>query len=270
MLRTLVRRRSFSTRSLGTLCEDDVKHFRSVLRNPSAAVLRDPDTIATYNKDWMGLYEGHSTCILRPESTSEVASILSHCNSRMLGVVPQGGNTGLVGGSVPCKDEVILSLSRMKSVHSFDPISGVLVCDAGCVLQSLHDHLAEFGFVMPIDLGARGTCQIGGNVATNAGGIHFVRHGSLHGSVLGLEAVLADGTVLDNLNCLAKDNTGYDLKQLLIGSEGTLGVITKVAIAVPRMPSSFQCAFVACESFEAVQQTLCVAHETLGETLHGE
>merc|ERR1719221_741905 len=120
---------------------------------------------------------------------------------------------------------------------------------------------------MPLDLGAKGSCQIGGNVATNAGGLRFLRYGSLHGSVLGLEVVLADGTVLDNLTALRKDNTGYDLKQLFIGSEGTLGVITGVALALPRAPTSVQLAFLACESYEGVLETFSAAKRDLGEVL---
>ncbi|KAI0226502.1 D-lactate ferricytochrome c oxidoreductase [Massospora cicadina] len=147
-----------------------------------------------------------------------------------------GGNTGLVGGSVPVFDEIVLSLSNLNRVRSFDPVSGVIVAEAGCILESLNDYLKPRGFMMPLDLGAKGSCQLGGNLATNAGGLRLLRYGSLHGSTLGLEAVLPDGTILNNLATLRKDNTGYDLKQLLIGSEGTLGVITAAAILTPQLP----------------------------------
>lgn len=134
--------------------------------------------------------------------------------------------------------QVVLSMSMMNKILDFDEVSGTVVCEAGCILETLDNFLHTKGYRMPLDLGAKGSCQIGGNVATNAGGSRFVRYGSLRNSVLGMEAVLADGTVLDTLTSLKKDNTGYDLKQLMIGSEGTLGIITKLAIATPRrLPS---------------------------------
>jgi FAD/FMN-containing dehydrogenase len=139
---------------------------------------------------------------------------------------------------VPVNDEVVLSLSSMNKIRSFDPVSGILVSDAGCILESLSEHIAPQGFIMPIDLGAKGSCHIGGNVATNAGGLRLLRYGSLHGTVLGLEVVLPDGTILDQLSTLRKDNTGYDLKQLFIGAEGTLGIITGVSILTPPMPQA--------------------------------
>ena len=165
-------------------------------------------------------YRGNSRLALRPGSTDEVSRILRHCNERRLSVVPQGGNTGLVGGSVPVDDEIVLSLGRMNRVLSLDATAGSLVCEAGCVLEALQAHVAARGHTMPLDLGAKGSCQIGGNIATNAGGLRVLRYGSLHGSVLGLEAVLADGTVLDALTALRKDNTGYDLKQLFLRLTG--------------------------------------------------
>ena len=150
-------------------------------------------------------------------------------------------------------------------ILSLDELAGNLVCEAGCILQTLHEHVASAGFAMPLDLGAKGSCQIGGNVSTNAGGLRFLRYGSLHGTVLGLEVVLADGTVLDGLTSLRKDNTGYDLKQLFIGSEGTLGVVTACALALPRAPSSVCLALLACDSYDAVLRTYTAATRHLGE-----
>lgn len=206
--------------------ERDVVYFRGLLG--AAGVITDSDDLVPYNTDWMKKYHGQSRLALRPKTTEQVARIMEYCNERSLAVVPQGGNTGLVGGSIPLFDEIVLSLSSMDKVISFDDHSGVVVCEAGCILQNLESFVNELGYMVPLDLGAKGTCQIGGNVATNAGGLRLVRYGSLKGSVLGLEAVLADGTVLDTLNTLRKDNTGFDVKQLLIGSEGSLAVITKV------------------------------------------
>jgi D-2-hydroxyglutarate dehydrogenase len=218
-------------------------------------------------RDWMGKYEGHSQVALKPRTTQQISQLLSHCLSRRLAVVPQGGNTGLVGGSVPVFDEVIISTAAMNKIIDFDPISGVVTCQAGCILESVENYLAPLGYTVPIDLGAKGSCHIGGNVATNAGGLRLLRYGSLHGNVLGLEAVLADGAVLDTLSVLRKDNTGYDLKQLFIGSEGTLGIVTQVALLCPPKPQAVNVAYLACPSFHAATAALGVAKEKLGEVL---
>jgi D-2-hydroxyglutarate dehydrogenase len=166
--------------------------------------------------------------VLRPKTVEECSAILKHCNDRGLAVTLQGGNTGLVGGSVPVFDEVIISTALMNKVISLDPVTNVLMCEAGCILQALDEYASGHNCIMPLDLGAKGSCQIGGNVSTNAGGLRFLRYGSLHATVLGLEVVLADGTVLDMMSSLPKNNTGYDLKQIFIGAEGTLGLVTKV------------------------------------------
>jgi FAD/FMN-containing dehydrogenase len=217
------------------LDDSDITFFRSVLDAPSALSQSD---LESFNTDWMRKYRGQSSLVLKPSTTSQVSKILAYCNEHKLAVVPQGGNTGLVGGGVPVFDEIIISTQRMNNIHSFDDVSGVVTCESGVILEELDKFLAEKGFMTPLDLGAKGSCHIGGNVATNAGGLRLLRYGSLHGTVLGVEAVLPDGTVLDNLSTLRKDNTGLDLKQLFIGSEGTLGLITAVSILTPRRPSS--------------------------------
>ena len=251
--------------SLRSPTELDVQHFASIVG--SANVLTSPTDLEPYNTDWMRKYVGNSQLALRPGSTAEVSRVLAHCHAERIGIVPQGGNTGLVGGSVPVADEVVLSLGRMDRVLSVDEDSGHLVCEAGCVLEALQAHVAARGHTMPLDLGAKGSCQIGGNIATNAGGLRFLRYGSLHGSVLGLEAVLADGTVLDGLTALRKDNTGYDVKQLFIGSEGTLGVVTACALALPRAPSSVHLALLGADSYAALLRTFGVARRRLAEVL---
>ncbi|KAG9132286.1 hypothetical protein Leryth_012957 [Lithospermum erythrorhizon] len=215
----------------------------------------------------MRKYKGSSKLMLHPRSTEEVSQILKYCNSRSLAVVPQGGNTGLVGGSIPVFDEVIVNVGSMNNIISFDKVSGILVCEAGCILENLMSFLETEGFVMPLDLGAKGSCQIGGNVSTNAGGLRLLRYGSLHGSVLGVEAVLANGTVLDMLGTLRKDNTGYDLKHLFIGSEGSLGIVTKVSILTPIKLSSVNVAFLACKDYVSCQNLLVEAKRKLGEIL---
>lgn len=181
--------------------------------------------------------------LLKPKTTDEVSAILRHCNDRKLAVCPQGGNTGLVGGSVPVFDEIILCTQLMDQIEHIDRVSGILTCQSGCVLEKLDEKATEVGLCMPLDLGAKGSCHIGGNVSTNAGGLRLLRYGNLHGSVLGVEAVKADGTVLDLLSNFKKDNTGYHLKHLFIGSEGTLGVVTKVAIACPTASAAVNVAF---------------------------
>ncbi|XP_032804583.1 D-2-hydroxyglutarate dehydrogenase, mitochondrial isoform X1 [Petromyzon marinus] len=242
----------------------DIEVFQALLPE---RVITDPDVLRASCTDWLGNCPGNSVLMLRPRTTKEVSEILRYCNERQLALTPQGGNTGLVGGSVPLFDEIIVSTSLMDEVVSFNPLSGVLVCQAGCVLERLHNYLSEHGHIMPLDLGAKGSCQIGGNVSTNAGGVRLIRYGSLRHTVLGVEAVLADGTVLDLLTTLRKDNTGYDLKQLFLGGEGTLGLVTAVALACPRMPSSQNVAFLGCQSFDAVLKTFELARHRLGETL---
>lgn len=142
----------------------------------------------------------------------------------------------IVGGSVPVFDEIVLSTKLLQRILHFDSLSGVVVCEAGCILETLDSYVALQGHIVPLDLGAKGTCHLGGNVSTNAGGLRLLRYGNLHGNILGLEVVLPDGTVIDQLQTLRKDNTGYDIKQLFIGSEGTLGIITKVALYLPSRP----------------------------------
>ena len=248
-----------------TLTPADVEHFTKIVGAEN--VLQDEFDIKPFNTDWMRKWSGKCKLVLRPTSTEQVSAILKHCNERSLAVVPQGGNTGLVGGSIPIHDEIVLSLGKMNKVIDLNSVQGIVTVEAGMVLQSLMDYLDPHGFIVPLDLGAKGSCQIGGNVSTNAGGLRYVRYGSLHGTVLGLEAVLADGTVVDTLNTLRKDNTGYDLKQLFIGAEGSLGVVTKVALLVPRKPSSINVLYLSLPSYKAVLQTMALAKDSLMEIL---
>jgi len=247
-----------------SLTDADVAAFRSLVPD---GVLTGEDRVARYNADWLNHWRGSSAVVLRPSTTDQVSAVLRYCSERRLAVCPQGGNTGLVGGSVPVHDEVVLSLEKMNRVHHLDDVSGVLVCEAGCILEVLDNYLADRGFMMPLDLGAKGTCQIGGNISTNAGGLRFLRYGSLRQNVLGLTAVLADGTVVRQMNELRKDNTGYDLKQLFIGAEGTLGIVTEVCLQVPVRPRSTSVALLACPSYDAVQATVGAARRGLAEIL---
>ena len=229
-------------------------------------IITDQDDLEAYNTDWMRRSFAKSKLVIRPNSTEQVSRILSFCNAERIALVPQGGNTGLVGGGVPTDSrDVIISLSRMNRVLGFDENLGVLSCEAGCVLESLDQYLGKFGHCVPLDLGAKGSCQIGGNVSTNAGGLRLLRFGSLRGNVLGLEAVLADGTVLDCMSSLRKDNTGYDLKQLFIGSEGTLGVVTKVSLLAPMKPAHRNVAMFSCASYAQMLKALSLAKSRLCE-----
>ncbi|KAI9787316.1 MAG: hypothetical protein M1816_007664 [Peltula sp. TS41687] len=253
------------------LSADDVKHFKRVLVDDNAVIdglSKDArDDLEPFNSDWMRKYRGHSKLVLRPKSTEEVSKILKYCNDRRLAVVPQGGNSGLVGGSVPVFDEIVINLARMNNIRSFDEVSGTLVVDAGCILETVDRYLTEKDHIFPLDLGAKGSCQIGGNVATNAGGLRLLRYGSLHGNVLGIEAVLPDGTLLNDLFRLRKNNTGYDLKQLFIGGEGTIGIITGISILCPQRPKAVNVAFFGLESFEKVQRAYKEAKGQLSEIL---
>lgn len=248
------------------LSNEDINQFKTILGSESS-IIQDNDDLIQYNEDWMRKYRGISQLVVKPKTTQQVSEILKYCNERKLAVVPQGGNTGLVGGSIPVFDEIVISMSNMNQIKSFDSVSGILVADAGVILETADQYLREQGYIFPLDLGAKGSCHIGGNVATNAGGLRLLRYGSLHGTVLGIEAVLADGTVVNNLSTLRKDNTGYDLKQLFIGSEGTLGIITGISILCPPKPTSVNVAFLGLESFEKVQETFVQARSQLSEIL---
>ncbi|NWX32278.1 D2HDH protein, partial [Notiomystis cincta] len=257
---------SYAVRRLpfARLEEGDVAFFERLL---PGRVVTSEEEVKPFNVDWLKSVRGCSQLVLKPQTTAEVSQVLRYCHERNLAVNPQGGNTGLVGGSVPVFDEIILSTALMNQIISFDKVSGILVCQAGCVLERLNKYLEEQDFIMPLDLGAKGSCHIGGNVATNAGGLRLLRYGSLRGTVLGLEVVLADGSALDCLTSLRKDNTGYDLKQLFIGSEGTLGVITAVSILCPQKPKAVNLAFLGCQSFAKVLETFTTCRTILGEIL---
>ncbi len=205
--------------------------------------------------------------IARPRTTKEVAAVLRICNEANLPVVAQGGLTGLVGGTVPGEGELGLSLERMNQIESVDPVGRTMTVQAGVLLQTIQQRAEEEGLLFPLDLGARGSCQIGGNVATNAGGNRVIRYGMTREMVLGLEVVLADGTVVESMNKMIKNNAGYDLKHLFIGSEGTLGIVTRVVLRLRTRPRSHCAALAALDGFDQVIQLLSAVDEGLGGTL---
>jgi len=205
----------------------------ALLRRP-AAVVTDADLLATACTDWRGWFPGTALALVRPASVVEVCDVMRYCAAHGLTVVPQGGNSSLVGGSVPPTDgragTIVLSLGGLNRIRAVDPRSWSLVAEAGCTLDAIQGAAAAADRAIGLDLGARGTAQLGGLIATNAGGMGVVRYGTMRDQVLGIEAVLPNGEVWNGLRCLRKDNSGYDLKQLLIGSEGTLGIVTAAAL----------------------------------------
>ncbi|SDV49737.1 FAD-binding oxidoreductase [Chitinasiproducens palmae] len=196
------------------------------------SVLTAPDAIAPWLADWRGIYRGNAQAVVRPRTAAEVATCLALCSAERAPVVPRGGNTGLCGAATPDSraQNVILSLDRMKAIRAIDTVANTLVAEAGCILGDLQRAAADAGRLLPLSLAAEDSCQLGGNLATNAGGVNVVRYGMARDLVLGIEAVLPNGEIFEGLRPLRKDNTGYDLKQLLIGSEGTLGVITAASL----------------------------------------
>lgn len=205
--------------------------------------------------------------LLRPRDTAELSRALAVCHAHGQTVVTRGGMTGCVEGATSTADDIVLSLERMNTIEEIDPVGRTATVQAGVVLQKLQETVAAKGLLFPIDLGARGSCTVGGNVATNAGGINVIRHGMMRSRVLGLEAVLADGTVISSLNQMLKNNAGYDVKQLFIGSEGTLGVVTRVVVRLEEAPVSRNSALVGLADFGKVTELLKRLQKQLGGQL---
>ncbi|MGC9954416.1 MAG: FAD-binding oxidoreductase [Rhizomicrobium sp.] len=211
----------------------------------------DPAEIAPHLEEWRSKYKGRATLLLRPATTAEVSAIMSICNESGTPVVPQAGNTGLVGAQIPFENEVLLSLSRLNRIRALNVEDSSMIAEAGVVLAAAQNAADHNGLMLPLSLAAEGSCTIGGTLSTNAGGVNVLRYGMAREQVLGLEAVLADGRVLDLLRTLRKDNTGYDLKQLFIGAEGTLGIVTAAALKLFPKPAMRCTAFLAVPSVKA-------------------
>ncbi len=234
-----------------------------------AGVVRDAADQAPYLKEWRDRYTGMAALVLRPNTTAQVSEILRLCNAARVGVVPQGGNTGLVGGQIPFESgtEIVLSTTRLNRIRSVDRSGGSLIAEAGATLAAVQNTASDAGLLFPLSMASEGSCTIGGNLATNAGGIAVVAYGTARRQVLGLEVVLADGRVIDGLTALEKDNTGYDLKDLMIGSEGTLGVITAAALRLVPRPVETATAFVSCPSMDALSKVFTETKARAGTLL---
>ena len=205
--------------------------------------------------------------ILRPRSTGEVSRILAICNAAGQPLVAQGGLTGLVEGHITEAREIVLSLERMNAIEEVNPVERTMTVQAGVVLEAVHDAAEEHGLMYPLDIGGRGSCTLGGNIATNAGGNRVIRYGMTRDMVLGVEAVLADGTVVSSMNRMIKNNAGYDLKQLFIGTEGSLGIVTQAVLRLREKPRSQETMFVAVSDFDRVTALLKAMDAGLGGTL---
>jgi FAD/FMN-containing dehydrogenase len=230
-------------------------------------VLTAPEDTKPYFTDWRRQYTAAAECVVRPGSTAEVSRVVALCAREGVAIVPQGGNTGLSGGSVPtgARREVLLSLSRLNRVRALDPLNDTITVEAGCVLAAVQKAAEDAGRLFPLSLAAEGSCQIGGNLSTNAGGVNVLRYGNAREQVLGLEVVLPDGRIWHGLRGLRKDNTGYDLKQLFLGAEGTLGVITAAVLRLYPRPSATATAWVAVETPRQAVELLAELRKKLGD-----
>ena len=227
--------------------------------------------LAAFETDWRKRYVGRALAVARPASTDEVAAVMRLCHEHRVTVVPQGGNTGLVGGSTPDDSgrQLVLSLTRMKRVRGIDVANASLTAEAGCVLADVQTAAAGAGLLFPLSLAAEGSCTLGGNLATNAGGTQVLRYGNARELCLGLEVVTATGEVWHGLSGLRKDNTGYDLRDLFIGSEGTLGIITAATMRLYPQPRDRLTALAACGSLDDAVALLGLARERAGDALTG-
>ncbi|MCB8888207.1 FAD-binding oxidoreductase [Vreelandella malpeensis] len=217
-------------------------------------LLRDSDAMARYVSDWAGESLGAPLAVARPASVEDVAEVVRRCNVRGIAMTPQGGHSGLVAGALPARDgqELVISLERLDRVRDIDPINFTMTVDAGCILENVKRAAWEHDCDFPLSLGAQGSCQIGGNIATNAGGLNVLRHGMMRELVLGLEVVLPDGRLWQNLTALHKDNRGYALQQLFMGSEGTLGIVTGAVLKLSPRPTQSRSALLGMPSVQAV------------------
>jgi len=249
-----------------------LENLRRICGDANVLTHDDPQTdLSAWEQDWRKRSHGRALAVVRPANVQEVAAVVKACANTFTSIVPQGGNTGLVVGSVPDESgqQVVLSLQRMNQVRALDPANLTVVAEAGCILQSVQEHVEKAGYLFPLSLAAEGSCTLGGNLGTNAGGTQVVRYGNTRELCLGLEVVTAQGEIWHGLSGLRKDNTGYDLRNLMIGSEGTLGVITAACMKIYPQPVAQLTAWAAVPSMEAAVSLLGLAHERLSAGLTG-
>lgn len=232
-------------------------------------VVVNPPDMAPYLRDWHGDETGSALAVVRPASTAEVQQVLALCYEAGVAVIPQGGNTGLVLGALSSDPapKIVLALERLKRIRHLDVINSSVVVEAGCVLAHLQNEVAAKGLLFPVSLGAEGSCQIGGTISTNAGGINVLRYGMMREQVLGLEVVMADGRLWSNLNALRKDNRGIDVNQLFVGAEGTLGIVTAACLRLWPKPSRIATALLAVESVAHAVQIYQLARQQCGDIM---
>ena len=247
-------------------------NLRRICGDANVLTHDDPQTdLSAWERDWRKRAHGRALAVVRPANVQEVAAVVKACANTFTSIVPQGGNTGLVVGSVPDESgqQVVLSLQRMNQIRAVDAANLTVVAEAGCILQNVQEHVDKAGFLFPLSLAAEGSCTLGGNLGTNAGGTQVVRFGNTRELCLGLEVVTARGEMWHGLSGLRKDNSGYDLRNLMIGSEGTLGIITAACMKLYPKPAVQLTTWAAVPSMEAAVALLGLAHERLGAGLTG-
>jgi FAD/FMN-containing dehydrogenase len=251
--------------SVPPLSPELIARFRAIVGDKYAVT--DAADIAPYVVEERNLYQGRSPLVLRPGSTAEVSAICKLATEQKIALVPQGGNTGLVGGQTPHNGEIVVSMRRMDKIRDVDPASNTMTCEAGVVLQIAQQKASEVDRLFPLSLGAEGSCTIGGNLSTNAGGSGALAYGVAREMALGLEVVLADGRVMNVLSKLKKDNTGYDLRNLFIGAEGTLGIITAATLKMFPKPRAIETAYVGLKSPAAALELLAISQAEAANNL---
>ena len=251
---------------------DLLDQFRQICGAAHVLTHEDPNTdLSAWERDWRKRAQGRALAVVRPANVQEVSEVVKACAKANVSIVPQGGNTGLAVGSIPddSGQQVVLSLQRMNNVRSLDAANLTVIAEAGCILQQVQTHVEQAGYLFPLSLAAEGSCTLGGNLGTNAGGTQVLRFGNTRELCLGLEVVTAQGDIWHGLSGLRKDNTGYDLRNLLIGSEGTLGIITAACMKLYPQPAAQLTAWAAVPSMDAAVSLLGLAHERLGAGLTG-
>ena len=249
-----------------------IENLRRICGDANVLTHDDPSTdLSAWERDWRKRAQGRALAVVRPANVQEVAAVVKACANTFTSIVPQGGNTGLVVGSVPdaSGQQVVLSLQRMNQIRSVDAANLTVIAEAGCILQNVQEHVDRAGFLFPLSLAAEGSCTLGGNLGTNAGGTQVLRFGNTRELCLGLEVVTARGEIWHGLSGLRKDNTGYDLRNLMIGSEGTLGIITAACMKLYPKPAAQLTTWAAVPSMQAAVDLLGLAHERLGAGLTG-